>query len=290
MQVGVTGITGALGQRVAEALVREGNDVKSFDGDVRSGRVLDDWAQGLDAIVHCAAVVPTSEVANFLVDAIAINVGGTANVAQAAATAGCKLAYVSTSHVYRSSDDPVSEQAPIAPVSLYGLTKLQGEHWVEKLCPDALILRVFSFFDARQAQSFLVPALMARISAAPQDSVLNLMGGESRRDIADATWLGSVCAKLIGSGASGTVNCAAGRRDSVLDIAQAVARALGRTDIRWNVVQDRPADYLLADTTRIKKLLGELPEFDLDAALVAAASASAPRSAEAFSRRRGASA
>jgi nucleoside-diphosphate-sugar epimerase len=290
MRVGVTGITGALGQRVAEALVREGNDVKSFDSDVRSGPALNDWAQGLDGIVHCAAVVPTSEVANFLADAIAINVGGTANVAQAAVTAGCKLAYVSTSHVYRSSSDPVSEQAPIAPVSLYGLTKLQGEHWVEKLCPDALILRVFSFFDARQAQSFLVPALMARISAAPKDAVLDLMGGESRRDIADATWLGSVCAKLIGSGASGAVNCAAGRRDSVIDIAQAVARALGRTDIQWNVVQDRPADYLLADTTRIEELIGELPEFNLDAALIAAAAASAPRSAEAFSRRRGASA
>lgn len=290
MRVGVTGTTGALGQRIVEALQRDGNDVLPFGGDVRSGNALESWARDLDAIVHCAAVVPTNEVATFLSEAIAINVGGTANVARAAKASGCKLTYISTSHVYRSSDDPLPEDAPIAPVSLYGLTKLQGEQWARELCPDALILRVFSFFDARQAQSFLVPALMARIAAAPHGATLDLMGGQSRRDMADATWLGTACAKLVGIGATGIVNCASGRRDSVLDIAEAVARALGRTDIAWNVVQDRPADYLLADTRKIDELAGGLPAFDLDAALIAAYATLAPRAADALSRRLGSAA
>jgi nucleoside-diphosphate-sugar epimerase len=288
MRIGVTGSTGALGGRIVEAIKRNGSIAEPYPGDVRSASELNAWASGLDAIAHCAAVVPTQEVSGFLLDAIAINVAGAANVARAARAAGCRLAYISTSHVYRSSDIPVDEKAPIAPISLYGLTKLQGEQWVREFCPDALILRVFSFFDARQAQSFLVPALIARIKNAPANAKLDLMGGHSRRDIADAIWLGTACARLIEDGASGIVNCAAGRRDSVHDIAVAVARALGRTDIEWNVVQDRPADYLLADTARLHSLAPDLPDFDLDAALAHSSATSDPRPADALNKRLGA--
>lgn len=285
MRIGVTGATGALGKRIVEAIERNGSTVDPYSGDVRSSLELDAWSKGLDAIVHCAAVVPTQEVAGFLSDAIAINVAGTANVARAARAAGCRLAYISTSHVYRSSDTPVDEEALISPISLYGLTKLQGEQWVRQFCPDALILRVFSFFDGRQAQSFLVPALIARIRSAPMNARLDLMGGQSRRDIADAIWLGTACARLIEDGASGTINCAAGRRDSVLDIAMAVARALERSDIEWNVIQDRPADYLLADTARLHALAPDLPNFDLDVALAHAIATSDPRPANALNKR-----
>jgi nucleoside-diphosphate-sugar epimerase len=285
MRIGVTGATGTLGQRIVEALSESECTVIPYCGDVRSASDLDLWAKGLDAIVHSAAVVPTQEVAGFLTDAVAINVAGTANVARAAKASACRLVYISTSHVYGSSDQPLDEDAPIDPISLYGLTKLQGEQWARQFRPDALILRVFSFFDARQARSFLVPALLARIQASPEGAVLDLMGGESRRDIADAAWLAQACVALIKTNATGIVNCAAGRCDSVLNIAEAVARALGRSDIQWNVVQDRPADYLLADTNRLRRLAPELADFDLDKALEQAKEASAPRPADALSKR-----
>ena len=287
MKIGLTGATGALGHRIAEASKASGMDVRPFAGDVRSTEDLRNWAQGLDAIIHSAAVVPTKDVVEHLSDAIAINVAGTANVSQVARDAGCRLVYISTSHVYQSSDQPIAEDGAIAPISPYGLTKLQGEQWARWFCPDVLILRVFSFFDARQAGSFLIPALITRIATAEQGAQLDLFGGESRRDMADAGWLGLVCTQLIRQGATGIVNCASGRRDSVLEIAQETASALGRSDIRWNVIQDRPADYLLADTTRLKSLVADLPPFDLSASLVRAHRDFAPRSGDALTHRFG---
>lgn len=278
MRIGITGATGVLGSRIVQVLERRGYAVSGFAGDVRDPDAVGDWAGTVDAIVHCAAVVPVRQVADHAGAAIEINVGGTATVASAAARLGKRLVYVSTSHVYRSSDDPLAEDAPLAPVSLYGLTKLQGEEWVERLAPKALILRLFSYFDERQASSFLVPGLRARIGAAAPGAAIELFGGYNRRDMASATWLAEACTALFDTGATGIVNCATGSDLTVLAIAERMAAAMGRPDISWTVIQDRPVDTLISDNRRMRGIVPDLPDFDLDAALAAYARDAAPRS------------
>ncbi|MEG8047510.1 sugar nucleotide-binding protein [Sphingomonas aerolata] len=135
MTIGLTGARGVLGRRLVEVLDARGTRVAPFDGDVRDAAALAEWATGCERIVHAAAIVPTIQVKEGTGTAIAVNVAGTANVATAAASAGVPLTYISTSHVYASSDSALPEDAPVHPVSLYGLTKWQGEQWVDQLAP-----------------------------------------------------------------------------------------------------------------------------------------------------------
>lgn len=274
MTIGLTGARGVLGRRLVEVLDARGTRVTPFDGDVRDAAALAEWATGCERIVHAAAIVPTIQVKEGTGTAIAVNVAGTANVATAAAAAGVPLTYISTSHVYASSDGALAEDAPVRPVSLYGLTKWQGEQWVNQLAPAPLIVRLFSYFDSRQAASFLVPALYRRIREAPKGAELPLYGYGSVRDMADARWLAGRLADLIESGASGTLNLGTGVGTSIATVAARLALAVGRDDISWTPADDHPGDTLVADVTAVSRAV-EMPAFDLDAAFRALAADSA---------------
>lgn len=275
--IGLTGGRGVLGARIRDALTARGLEVLCFDGDVRDREAIADWIAPLDGVVHAAAMVPVQQVEADLGAALLTNVVGTINVAQGAARSGCRMIYISTSHVYRSSDTALAEDDPLMPASLYGLTKLQGEQWVNTLVPDALIVRVFSYFDARQQPSYLVPNLLRRISAAETGASLDIYGADCIRDIADARWLGERCAILIAGTASGSVNCCTGQGERVADIARRLAAAIGREDIRWNPVQEGRPNSLVGAPDRLIELGGRFAPFDLDAALAVYARTAAPR-------------
>lgn len=268
MRVGLTGGRGVLGRRLTRALGERGHRVDLFAGDVRDGKAVRAFVSGLDWVVHAAAVVPVGEVDADPALAVSVNVVGTAQVAAAVRDrGGCRVAYISTSHVYRSQDEPLSERSPIGPPSLYGLTKRQGEEWVLRLCESSLILRLFSYFDAHQAQSYVVPGLAAQLRGAPRGGSLALAGAQTRRDISDARWLAERCADLIDVEAAGAVNVCTGQGCSIAEIAAALAGVLGRGDVLIEAREDGPATSLVGDQSRLKALLGAVPAFALEPAL-----------------------
>lgn len=264
MLIGVTGAGGVLGERLCAALELAGHDVVRFVGDVRDLDAVSRWAEPLDTVLHAAALVPVSQVEERKYDAVAVNVGGTANVVEAIARlTRCSLVYISTSHVYSPSPDPLCPKVtPVEPNTFYGLTKWQGEQIVRRHAPRHLIIRIFSFFDPLQQPPFLVPSLTERVLAAPKGGVLDLKNGGSVRDIADAEWVAGVCAQLISRKESGLVNCGLGRGVTVRKIAEGLARALGRPDIQWRNDDIAPT-RLVADVRELKSRIGELPPFDL---------------------------
>jgi len=268
MRIGLTGASGTLGQRMADRLAAAGHDVVPFRGDVREPNAIKPWLDGLDYVVHSAAIVPVDRVRDDLPNAVNVNVIGAMNVAEAVMKKGsCGLAYISSSHVYASSDTPLTEDAPTRPPSQYGLTKLHGENWVCSIMPDALAIRVFSFFDSKQPPSYLVPALTARIRTAARGEILPLRGAQCVRDIADAGWIADICAQLVTRQAKGIVNCGTGRGFLVRDIAARLSITMGRGDISWQDFPEDAVNALVANIDKLAKLLGAQPEFDLDHAL-----------------------
>lgn len=277
-RIGLTGADGVLGLRLTDVIEADGHSVAAFTADVRDLAAVRAWAAGCDRLIHAAAIVPTQAVAEAPGEAISVNVGGAANVAKAAAEGGLPLTYVSTSHVYAAKPGLLAESDPTAPSGFYGLTKLQAEAVVRLLAPDSLIVRVFSFFDARQKPPFLVPSLHARIAAAGHGETLELMGASHVRDIIDGTTVARICWALASAGEGGVVNCGAGSGMTVLEIARAAAAALGRSDIVWRGIDDAEENSLVADTAELGRRIGPLAPFDLMAALSAAfAETPAPR-------------
>jgi dTDP-4-dehydrorhamnose reductase len=95
-----------------------------------------------DVVIHAAAYTDVDGAEAHPDRAFAVNASGSRHVAQGAAEAGARLIAVSTDYVYDGAKDgPYREDDPVAPLGLYGASKLEGEREILKAKPDAVILR-----------------------------------------------------------------------------------------------------------------------------------------------------
>ncbi len=117
-----------------------------------------------DHVVHLGAWTDVDGCEREPARAHAVHAEGTANVARAAAGAGAALLYVSTDYVYdgRKAGAYV-EDDPVAPLSAYGASKLEGETAVHRHAGEWRIARCQSIYG-RGKKSF-VDAVIARASA-----------------------------------------------------------------------------------------------------------------------------
>lgn len=119
----VTGANGFLGSRVTAYLRSQGIKVRGFVrrpesldldevalGDVTDAAAVQEAVAGTDFIVHCAAVSGPDAATS-----LKVNGEGTANLVEAALTAGCKrFVLISTQSVYdKSTSGKVYEDAPL---------------------------------------------------------------------------------------------------------------------------------------------------------------------------------
>jgi len=146
----VTGATGAIGPRVVHALHQAGFQIRAFsfdaptagmlppnievvNGDVANKADVESAMQGVDAVVHLAALLhivnPPPEMREKYER---VNVGGTSTVVEAAITAGVKrVVLFSTIAVYGPSDGGVlDEMSPTHPDTFYAQTKRDAEEIV----------------------------------------------------------------------------------------------------------------------------------------------------------------
>lgn len=103
-----------------------------------------------DLIIHCAAYTAVDKAESEADLADSINHLASEEIAQYCHQHQCKLIAISTDYVFDGeSNVPLMESATTEPINIYGLTKLKGEHAVQKWCPEAIIIRtswVYSTF------------------------------------------------------------------------------------------------------------------------------------------------
>jgi nucleoside-diphosphate-sugar epimerase len=150
VKVALTGATGYTGGRLLIALAGRGDEVSALarpsssrpeapsgvrwiEGDLSDAGALDRLVQGVDAVVHVAAVYRTAGHSDaYYRD---VNVGGTERLLEAAARAGVRR-FVHTSTVGVHGDvqaPPADEEAPFAPGDVYQATKAEAEVLARRL-------------------------------------------------------------------------------------------------------------------------------------------------------------
>lgn len=149
----VTGGAGFIGSHLCEALLSQGKEVTSIDNyvygtrkniepflenprfkaqnlDISDAKEIRNKLEGADVVFNLAASKCTYCRLDPHLD-MRVNSGGALNIAQEAArTKVKKVVHVSTGSIY--GDMPhVEDEAPYAPVSFYGVSKLAGERYFE---------------------------------------------------------------------------------------------------------------------------------------------------------------
>ena len=148
MKILVTGVGGQLGYDVCRRLTQlgiehKGVDVQDFDL-TNADAVMDAVrAYAPDAFIHCAAYTNVEKAESMPEVCADVNGMGTLNMVRAALAVQAKLMYISTDYVFEGTGDQAYEvNDPIAPQSVYGLTKAQGEEAVLSLMQRYFIVRI----------------------------------------------------------------------------------------------------------------------------------------------------
>ena len=84
--------------------------------------------------------------------AFAVNAYGVRNLARACQKVGARLLHFSTDYVFGQQldrDTPYGEDDLPGPVSVYGLSKLTGEHFVRFHCPQSFVVRTCGLYGVK---------------------------------------------------------------------------------------------------------------------------------------------
>ena len=132
-----------------------------INGDITNKQEVSKAIQGVDIVIHLAAIAGVSSYYSIPYDTLQVNIGGTINVLDAVVESDVKkLIYFSSSEVYGQIAKNVKEEdiLSIGPVSdkrwVYATSKLAGENLVlrcgEKHNFHATCIRPFNIYGPRQ--------------------------------------------------------------------------------------------------------------------------------------------
>ena len=142
----VIGYKGMLGSEICRQLTE--NNIQfvrsDVDVDITDIEALDQFAKcwAVTWIINCAAYTAVDKAESDIELAHKLNVDGPANIAKVAKKYGAKLIHISTDYVFDGTGDtPRTEDMPVAPIGVYGVTKAKGEEAVRNNTDKYYILR-----------------------------------------------------------------------------------------------------------------------------------------------------
>lgn len=155
-------------ENLEEALKDPRCRIFEIGGDILQADILGDAVNGVDGVVHLAALW-LLQCYEYPRAAFEVNVGGTFNVLEACVSRGVKtLVYSSSASVYGDAvEEPMTEQHPYNNWTFYGATKIAGEHmfraYHRRYGLNGVILRYMNVYGPRQDYKGTYTAVIMKI-------------------------------------------------------------------------------------------------------------------------------
>ena len=229
------------------------------------------------AVYHCAGLPHVAESWRDTAQPLASNALATHYLLDALrrAECECRVLVVGSATVYAPSDEPVKEDATIAPANPYARSKLAQERIaLQGGTEDGLeviVTRTFNHTGPRQAPAFVAPSMarqIALIERGAADATIKVGNLDARRDLLDVRDVVRAYAALMESGDPGAVyNVASGEARSIRSLLQAlVARARVPVHIETDPARLRREDtpVLVGDASRLQQATGWRPSIHFD--------------------------
>ncbi|MEJ5369793.1 MAG: UDP-glucose 4-epimerase GalE [Bryobacteraceae bacterium] len=248
-----------------------------------------------DAVIHFAAFIAVGESMQEPERYFRNNVGGSVALLEMMRRHGVRrLVFSSTAAVYGDPETtPIPETAPLRPRNPYGESKRIVERILEWLDGTSGLRSVslryfnacgaeprFGIGEEHQPETHLIPLVLR---AAQTGEPLTVYGndyptpdGTCIRDYIHVSDLASAHVRalehLLNGGGSEVFNAGTGRGYSVLEVIRAAERAIGApVPFRIGPRREGDAAVLVADSSKLKKTLGWIPQYETLEEMVATA-------------------
>lgn len=297
----VTGGGGFIGSNIVEELLKRGEKVRVLDnfstgkrdnlvpfqdkvelveGDIRSYHIVRAAVEGVDFILHQAALPSVPRSINDPLTTNEVNVVGTLNILNAAKDVGVKrIVYASSSSIYGDLETmPKTEDMLPKPLSPYAVSKLAGEKYCQVFTKlyglETVALRYFNVFGPRQdpasQYSAVIPKFIKMLQQGKSPTVFG--DGEQSRDftfvqnVVHANML--ACGEGLESLSGEVFNIAFGKRITINALVEKINAILG-THVDPVYAEPRSGDvkHSLANIGKARQFLGYEPEIDFEEGL-----------------------
>jgi UDP-glucose 4-epimerase len=303
MRALVTGGAGFIGSNLVDALLARGDEVTvlddlstgrrgNLDGALAAGATLAEAdvrdreavariaaEAGPEVVFHLAAQIDVRRSVEDPAFDAAVNVGGTANVLEAARGAGARrFVFVSTGGaIYGEGEGkalPLDEGAAVEPLSPYGQSKFAAEGYLalyERLYGlSGVSMRLGNVYGPRQdplGEAGVIAIFCGRLRGGGRPTVF----GDGRQT-RDYIYVGDVVGALLaaaGSEATGAINVGTGVETDVLELARTLAELGDAEGFEPEFAPARAGEVLriAIDPARAKRELGWEPEVGLEEGL-----------------------
>ena len=290
----VTGAAGFIGSHLAEKLLSAGHDVLGVDSytDYYERSRKERNAAGIDVLECDLADAPLSPIlagtdgifhlagqpgvraswGDTFELYLRRNVRATQRVFEAAADAGVKVVFASSSSVYGDAERyPTPEDVAPRPISPYGITKLACEHLAVAIGRarglDSVALRYFTVYGPRQRPDM---AFTAMLEALARSGTFRLFGdGSAARSF---TYVGDAVEATIAAmqrGRPGEIYNVGGGDEATMNEAIALAERISRRKLHVQRIGTAAGDVrrTRADVTKAAADLGWSPATPLEAGM-----------------------
>ena len=294
----VTGGAGFIGSHLAEELVRRGHkvrvadnlstgkrhnlahlpDVELVEGDLADMAVAARVVQGMDYVLHQAAIPSVPRSVKDPITSNRANVDATLNVLVAARDAGVRrLVFAGSSSEYGDTPTlPKTEDMPSSPLSPYALQKVMGTEYCRMFTRlygfETVVIRYFNVFGPRQdpgsPYSGVISLFATALIEGRQPTIYG-DGGQTR----DFTYVANVVDGVLRActapeAAGEAINVACGTRISLNELLRVMNAVVG-TSLQAIYAEPRAGDVRdsQADITKAKQLLGYVPIVGLEEGL-----------------------
>lgn len=270
----VTGGAGFIGSHLCDNLLEQGYQVVALDnlrngslenlkdastnkafrfieGDILDKDTCQEALKNVDYVYHLACLgVRHSLHSPF--ENHQVNAEGTLRVLEAALEAKVKhFYYISTSEVYgKTTDFPIVETSPTKPTTVYGASKLAGEHYTqaynECFGMKTTVLRIFNNYGPRAHYEGdageVIPRTIVKVLYGEQPVIFG--DGSVTRDFFFVKDTARALSSLMFiDGLNGlTINIGTGEEITIKTLIEKLLHLLDKTDLGIRYLPDRPAD------------------------------------------------
>jgi UDP-glucuronate 4-epimerase len=287
MRYAVTGAAGFIGSHLVETLLAAGHEVVGLDSftdyydpalkeensrgfDVLRVDLAEDPLDfaGLDGVFHLAGQPGVRSFGDVFPLYLRRNVLATQRVFEAAAAAGVRVVFASSSSVYGVAEAyPTPESSMPRPISPYGVTKLACEHLADAYAVgyglDAVALRYFTVYGPRQRPDMFFRRVCDALLAGTTFEIYG-SGEQSRSftEVGDA--VEATIAAMEGAPAGAVYNVGGGDEATMLAAIRQLEQLSGRKlEVRHTGTATGDVGRTRADVTRIREALGWEPRTPL---------------------------
>ncbi len=296
----VTGGAGFIGSNIVEELLKRGESVRVLDnfstgrrenllelgtnidlieGDIRSLSTVYRATDGVDFVLHQAALPSVPRSVSDPVTTNEVNITGTLNVLIAARDREVKrVIFASSSSVYGNDPrQPKHEEMRPKPMSPYAISKLAGEVYCSVFTQlyglETVILRYFNIFGPKQDPDSQYSAVIPKFIGMMRKNKRPTIFGDGKQS-RDFTFVMNVVQANLNACESQQLpeerifNCACGNRVTVEDLVIQLNRNLGK-ELNPMFIDPRPGDVKnsFADVSRAVNFLRYAPKVQFEEGL-----------------------